>query len=89
MRRGAELAVDVINLPNLMRRDWGIVRETTSREVVDLLRVQGWDASANRPRYSVPLVEEAPAFPALGAPSTADGSLASRWRIQLGARLDY
>ena len=89
MGHGAELSLDVINLPNLMHRDWGFVRETTSREVVELLAVQGGYASANRPRYAVRVVDGAPSFPALGAASTTDGSLASRWRILLGARFDY
>ena len=89
MARGAELSVDVINLPNLLRGEWGRMRETTSREVVELLAVDGWDVANDRARYAVRMVGDSPAFPVLGAVSTTDGSLASRWRIQLGARLDY
>jgi len=87
--RGTELSLDVINLPSLLRREWGLVRETASREVIELLSVQGWDVAANRPRYAVRSIGGAPAFPVVDAPSTTDGSLASRWRIQIGARLDY
>lgn len=88
--RGAELSVDVINLPNLLRSEWGRVRETTSREVVELLAVQGWDAADDRPRYAVrTTVSGSPALPVLGAVSTTDGSLASRWRVQIGVRFDY
>jgi hypothetical protein len=29
------------------------------------------------------------AFPELGAVSRTDGGLASRWRMQIGARFDY
>jgi hypothetical protein len=87
--RGAELSADVINFPNLLERRWGLLRETTNREVVELMAVQGWDASANRPRYSVRTVGGAATLPALGAVSATDGSLASRWRIQIGARFDY
>jgi hypothetical protein len=65
------------------------VRETTSREVVELLAVQGWDVANDRPRYAVRTVGGSAAFPVLGAVSTTDGSLASRWRIQIGARFDY
>ena len=89
MARGAELSVDVINLPNLLRGEWGRVRETASREAVELLAVQGWDAANDRPRYAVRTVGESASFPVLGAVSTTDGSLASRWRVQLGARFDY
>jgi hypothetical protein len=87
--RGAELSVDVINLPNLLRREWGRVRETTSREVVELLAVQGWDVANDRPQYAVRMAGESAAFPVLGTVSATDGALASRWRIQLGARFDY
>ena len=88
--RGAELSVDVINLPNLLRSEWGRVRETTSREVVELLAVQGWDAANDRPRYAVRTAGgTVVALPVLGAVSTTDGSIASRWRIQVGARIDY
>ena len=89
MARGVELSMDVINLPNLLRGEWGRVREMTSREVAEMLAVQGWDVTNDRPRYAVRNVGGAAAFPTLDAVSSADGSLASRWRIQLGARLDY
>ena len=89
MRRAAELSVDVINLPNLLRGAWGQVRETTSREVVELLAVQGWDEPSGRPVYAVRTVGDVAAFPELGAVSRTDGGLASRWRMQIGARFDY
>jgi hypothetical protein len=89
MGRGAELSADVLNLPNLLRGAWGHVRETTNREVIELLAVQGWDAANNRPRYAVRTIGDVAAFPVLGAVSRTDGGLASQWRIQLGARFDY
>ena len=87
--RGTELSVDVINLPNLLRGDWGRVRETSNREAVELLAVDGWDAANGRPRYAVRTAGGDAAFPVVGAVSRTDGGLASRWRIQLGARVDY
>ena len=87
--RGLDLSLDVINLPNLLNRGWGLVRETTSREAIELLSVQGWDAVANRPRYVVRTIAGVPTLPPIDAVSTTDGSLASRWRIQLGARVEY
>ena len=89
MGHAAELSADVINLPNFLRGAWGHVRETTNREVIELLAVQGWDAANNRPRYAVRTIGDVAAFPVLGAVSRTDGGLASRWRIQIGARVDY
>ena len=73
--RGLELSADVFNLPNLLDRDWGLQRQTTDREGVSLMSVAGWDATANRPKYSVTLPARNVVVPD-----------ASRWRIQLGAR---
>ena len=44
---------------------------------------------ANRPRYGVRTIAGIPALPRVDAVSTTDGSLASRWRLQLGARVEY
>ena len=87
--RGLDLSLDVLNLPNLLNRNWGLVRETTNRETIDLLGVQGWDGVANRPLYVVRTSAGAPILPRVDGVSTTDGSLASRWRIQLGARVEY
>ena len=78
--RGAEIGVDIFNLPNLLRGDWGIVRETATAEGLGLLSVSGWDAAANRPRYTVldPLPSREHVV-----------SDVSRWRMQLSARLDF
>ncbi len=78
--RGAEVGVDIFNLPNLLRRDWGVVRETATGEGLGLFSVSGWDALANRPRYSV-----ASPLPSRKYVVTD----ASRWRMQLSARLDF
>jgi hypothetical protein len=75
-----EITADVFNLPNLIRHDWGIVRETTSRETLPFLAVSGWDSDANRARYAVPAIlpEQSPVLPD-----------ASRWTMQLGARYRF
>jgi len=75
--RSFELSADFFNLPNMLHGNWGLVRETSNREGVSLLSVAGWDANANRPRYTVPAV-----LPSRGHVSVDD----SRWRIQLGGR---
>jgi hypothetical protein len=84
--RRVEISADVFNLPNLLNRRWGIVRETSDREFIPLMTVVGWDTAHNRPQYSI-------AIPQGGAPilPSIDGALrdASRWRIQLGARYEF
>jgi hypothetical protein len=72
---GVEVSADVFNAPNLLDRNWGLMRETTNREGVPLLSVVGWDAAANRPVYNVTLPSRDRVVPD-----------ASRWRVQLGAR---
>ena len=77
---GAEIGVDVFNLPNLLRSNWGITRETAAAEGIGVLSVAGWDEVAGRPRYSV--------LKTLPARSRAVPDV-SRWRMQLSARLDF
>ena len=73
--RGFEVSADIFNVPNLLDRNWGLVRETTNREGVPLLSVVGWDVVASRPIYNVALPSRNRVVPD-----------ASRWRVQLGAR---
>jgi len=61
----------------MLHGNWGLVRETSNREGVSLLSVAGWDAVANRPRYTVPSV-----LPSRRHVLVDD----SRWRLQLGGR---
>lgn len=76
--RRLELTTDIFNLPNLLNRKWGIYRQTSSNESAQLLRVDGWDPLANRPRYTVQTVNRNAAVIDL-----------SRWRMQIGARIDF
>ena len=73
-----EIGVDVFNLPNLLNRDWGLVRETASNQSVAMLGVSGWDPAFNRPQYK---------FLPGGLPVDNVALVdASRWKIQLGMR---
>jgi Carboxypeptidase regulatory-like domain len=72
-----ELTADLFNLPNLIHGSWGLFRQTSDREGLLFVRLAGWDAAANRPRYEVP------------AELPIKGGLVSdlsRWRLQLGGR---
>lgn len=79
-RRAVELSADVFNVANLLRGEWGVYRQTAAGETVALLMLTGWDGSANRPLYTVP--SQLPERNAVVRDL-------SRWRMQLGARLDF
>jgi len=84
--RGLEISADLFNIPNMLNRHWGLVRETTSREDMALLPVRSWDSVMNRPRYAVPVASNGqPILPSIDR-VVPD---ASRWRIQLGMRYDF
>ena len=77
--RQVELGADIFNLPNLLDRNWGLVRETSAgEERAGLLSVKGWDTARNRPVYALATV-----LPALRQVLNT----LSRWRIQLGSRV--
>lgn len=77
-RHGAEIGLDIFNVPNLLRRQWGLVRETAAGEGLNLLSVSGYDVALNRPRYTAVTPARARVVTDL-----------SRWRLQLGARVEY
>ncbi|HUR00897.1 MAG TPA: TonB-dependent receptor [Gemmatimonadaceae bacterium] len=83
--RVAEVSANLFNVPNLLNRRWGLVRETSNREDVPLIPISGWDSANNRPRYSIPVLDGTAILPAIDR-VVPD---ASRWRIQLGARFDF
>jgi hypothetical protein len=81
--RDVELIADVFNVLNLINGDWGLIRETgtlggAGTENVALLRLRGTDAANGRNAYDVTL------------PGTNVVNVdASRWRVQLGARVAF
>ncbi|MEO7363255.1 MAG: TonB-dependent receptor [Gemmatimonadaceae bacterium] len=84
-RRGVEVSADLFNIPNLLNSNWGLVRENSNREDLPFIRIVGWDAAASRPRYSMAAVNGQVVFP----PNNAIVADASRWRLQLGVRVEY
>ncbi len=81
--RDVELIADVFNVLNLLHGSWGLVRETgtlsgAGTENVALLRLRGTDPAHGRNAYDVTL------------PGTQVVNVdASRWRMQLGARVAF
>jgi hypothetical protein len=81
--RDVELIADVFNVLNLLNGNWGLIRETgtlsgAGTEDVALLRLRGTDVANGRNAYDVTLP---------GA-NTVNVD-ASRWRMQLGARVAF
>ncbi len=73
-----EISWDTFNFLNLLNGDWGLNRQTSPfEEATGVLNVAGWDAAANRPRYSVPS-----SLPSRDRVQVAS----SRWRMQLGLK---
>jgi len=73
-----ELTADVFNLPNLISSRWGQYRDATTGPSVPLLKLVGWDTANGRGVYKLEL-------PRRGVVE----DLASRWRMQLGARYAF
>jgi len=76
--RHIELTADVFNVPNLISSRWGRYFDTTTGPSVTLLNLVGWDAVNTRGVYRL----SNNTLPARGVVD----DVASRWRIQLGAR---
>ncbi len=73
-----EITADVFNVPNLISSRWGQYRDATTSPSVPLLRLVGWDAVYGRGVYT-------PELPQRGVVE----DVASRWRVQLGARYGF
>ncbi|HEX2722059.1 MAG TPA: TonB-dependent receptor [Gemmatimonadaceae bacterium] len=84
--RAVEIGADLFNIPNMVSRRWGLVRETANREDLPLLALVGWDNVNNRPRYTIPV--SAGGQPSLPSVAKVLPDV-SRWRVQVGARYDF
>jgi len=80
-----ELSADFFNFPNLINGDWGQFRQTSPFENLNLIRQVGYDATANRPVYALPLSGTTPVLPGL---ETVQNGI-SRWRVQVGAKYHW
>ena len=71
-----ELTADLFNFLHLINHDWGVIRQTSGFEEVNLLNTAGWDAVNNRFKYRL-------ALPQKNAPTT------QQWRVQLGLKYSF
>jgi hypothetical protein len=78
--RTIQLTLDVFNLLHLLDSDWGLVRRTADLglEEVPLLRLVGFDAAGQRGIYHL-----------RESSRRHIDSNTSRWRMQVGAHLDF
>jgi len=73
-----EIIADIFNVPNLISSRWGHYWDTTTGPSVRMLRLRGWDATNARGIYQFTKPER-------GVPNV----VASRWRMQVGARYAF
>jgi len=78
--QSVEITIDMLNVLNFINSSWGLVRQTSSFEEANLIRLAGYDPVAQRGVYTLNLpVKNAVALNSLG----------SRWVFQLGARYAF
>jgi hypothetical protein len=86
LTRRVEVSADLFNLLHLLHGSWGLVRETSANEARDrLVTMTGWDATHNRPIYSLFTQAGHVVLP----PRNQVLVDLSRWRVQLGARVQF
>jgi len=76
-----EVTADVFNMLNLINSLWGRYRDITTSPSVTLLTLVGWDTANERGMYRL----SSNSVPARGVVD----DVASRWRVQLGARYAF
>jgi hypothetical protein len=72
------LRFDIQNVLNLLDEDWGLLKETSSFEGQQIVRMRAWDAANQRGSYDITL-------PTRGRLN----SNLNRWAMQLGASYSF
>lgn len=81
-RHTLRLSVDILNVGNLLNRNWGIVKTPVS---TNFLRFEGLGADGKTPSYSFTYQDAANQVPVQTSFSNSTG-IASRWQMQFGIR---
>ncbi len=81
-RNALEVSFDLVNFLNLINSDWGVLKTTFTTQPVSFRR---YDATANRPVFSFPLVSGAP----LTKTFQSDATNNSRWQALFGLRYSF
>src|SRR5579859_3008116 len=73
-----DVTLDIINLPNLLSKKWGLIRQTAAFDDQSMLRITGFDVTNNRTQY------------ALSLPTRNQVQInSSRWQMQMGLRYNF
>ena len=85
----SEFWIDVLNVGNLINKDWGQIDEVGFPYNMQVARFAGVDASG-RVVYDVAnYVNEANGTETFPRPGRRDGVAESRWNIQVGFRYEF
>lgn len=81
-RHTLKLSLDILNVGNLINRDWGLVKIPTK---TNFLTYEGLAADGKTPSFSFPYLDATNQIPLVNSftPST---SISSRWQMQFGIR---
>lgn len=81
-RHTLRLSLDILNIGNLLNKEWGIVKSPTSS---NFLRYEGLAADGKTPSYSFTYQDAANQIPIVNSFSNSN-SIFSRWQMQFGVR---
>jgi hypothetical protein len=83
------LSIDIINVGNLLNRNWGLYQTTVnpigSGGLVTILNYKGIDPITKQPTYSFPYADKTNEIPLTNSYKTDTNQL-SRWQAQIGLR---
>jgi hypothetical protein len=81
-RHTVKLSLDILNVGNLINRDWGLVKVPTK---TNFLTYEGLAADGKTPSFSFPYLDAANQVPLVNS-FTNSTSIGSRWQMQFGIR---
>ena len=81
-RHTLRLTADILNVGNLLNKEWGTVRSATA---TNFLRYEGLAADGKTPSFSFTQQDAANQIPLVNSYSNSNG-IGSRWQMQLGIR---
>ena len=76
------LSLDLINVGNLLNRNWGLLKSVSSN---NFLRFEGIAADGKTPLFSFPFIDATNQVPLVNSFSN-NTSISSRWQMQFGIR---
>lgn len=81
-RHTLRISLDILNVGNMLNRDWGLVRFATKN---NFLTYEGLAADGKTPSFSFPYLDATNQIPLVNSFNSST-SIGSRWQMQLGLR---